>query len=395
MSPRARRRWRVVRAVGCVACWALVAAACSPHLVVRNAEVNARLAMRDADEYARRGLDDSAVVRYERAARSAARVLTRRDFEPADAIYWQFLHGRAAARSGDCETGSERLQALFWARALPPDDVVRAVEALVECELLEGNRRRATTRLPEHLDELSRTLAVDTVRTLSREATQRAAMLRARVALLLGDVARADSLISLVGEAPPPWDARAEAFATLVREREAARVDADVRAASDTSAIASILREAGADTARSDRLQLLRDAFELVRILQGMEDASGAADYLAGHVAWAQLRNPALAAAAWDTLAARWPDAPVLELALAEAAGLPEPFGQAFRVSLLARFPRSSAIAQAGDSMRIVRPTEDAQVRALVEARFELARRELAQRLAERRDAALPPDASP
>jgi hypothetical protein len=62
---------------------------------------------------------------------------------------------------------------------------------------------------------------------------------------------------------------------------------------------------------------------------------------------------------------------------------------------LLARFPRSSAIVRDGDSLRIGPPTEDAQVAALVEARFALARRELAQRAAERRESDVPPDASP
>jgi hypothetical protein len=390
-----RARWRLSRGIGALVALGLVTSACSPRLVVRNAEVNARLAMRDADGYSRRGMEDSAVVQYARAAASAARVLTRGDFEPADAIFWQFLYGRAAARSGDCETGSERLQSLFRARVLPPDDVVRAVEALVECELLDGNRHRVPTRLPEHLDELARTLAADTARTLSREGARHMALLQARVALMTGDVARADSLMAIVGEAPPAWEATAAAHARLTRERAAALVDAAVRAAPDTTALAGILQAAGADTARSDRLRLLRDAFELVRILGATDDASGAAEYLAGRVAWEQLRNPAVAAAAWDTLAVRWPDAPVLERALAEAAQLPGTFGPRFRAALLARFPRSSAIVRDGDSLRIGPPTEDAQVAALVEARFALARRELAQRAAERRESDVPPDASP
>ncbi len=378
MSPHSRRTWRVARWIGGLSLFALAAAACSPRLLVRNAEVNARLAMREADAFARRGMEDSATLRYARAASAAARVVAREDFEPAEAVYWQFLYGRAAALSGDCSTGPERLQALFWARALPPDDVVQAVEALVECELLEGNRHRATARLPEHMSELARTLAADTARGLSREGRQRLAILEARVAMVTGDLERADSLVALAGDAPPAWQANAVAHARLGREREAARVDAAVRAAPDTTAVAAILAAAGADTTRADRLRVLRDAFDLLRILSAEEDASGAAHYLAGRIAWEQLRNPAVAAAAWDTLVARWPDAPLLELALADAALLPVPFGTAFRTTLLARFPRSSAIVRDGDTVRIVRPIDDAQVTALIEGRLALAQAALA-----------------
>jgi len=358
----------------------LLLSACVTRVVHLNARHNAQRAMREADRLMRHGYEDSARVRYAQAAAAARVVLESGMLDSEEQRRWTYLVGRAAAWSAECVAVSRVLGDALQSARLSVLEALDARIAFAACLLREGHVAEGREQLGLFTRARLDTLAGDQ----AHQARQRLTLWTMRLRLHEDADLAVDTMFRALGPAPHRWEPNAALYVTVQRERSVGPLVHAVREARDTATILAAIAHLDTATTPSARLGRLREGTDRLRLLLETIDPSGAAAYHAGAVALDRLGNPWVAVESWLEATGRHAESPLVPLLLWRAASTPIAPAAAARESLLVRFPDSPEAARVrGDSLVVDRQAERERD-ALLQSRWELMERALAEQRAAR-----------